>query len=69
MLRVQINEWIRSCGYFNEVFDMDAVLRDAKQTNVIDARYHQGDHLHPNQAGGQRIADAFDLDRLVGRRM
>lgn len=48
---------------------MDAVLRDAKQTNVIDARYHQGDHLHPNQAGGQRIADAFDLDRLVGRRM
>lgn len=69
MLRVQINEWIRTCGYFDEVFDMDAVLRDAKLTNVIDARYHQGDHLHPNSAGGQRIADAFDLDRLVGRRM
>lgn len=69
MLRVQINEWIRSCGYFDEVFDMDAVLRDAKQTNMIDACYHQGDHLHPNRAGGQRIADAIDLDRLVGEKV
>ncbi|HCT63399.1 MAG TPA: hypothetical protein DIC19_04795 [Erysipelotrichaceae bacterium] len=67
MLRTQINAWIRSCGYFDEVFDMDAVIRDSKHPDVIDARYHQGDHLHPNKVGGQKIADAFDLDRLVGR--
>lgn len=66
MLRIQINAWIRSCGYFDEVFDMDAVIRDSKHPDVIDARYHQGDHLHPNDVGGQRIADAIDLDRLVG---
>ncbi len=66
-LRIQINEWIRSCAYFVEVFDMDAVLRDSMKPNVVDARYHQGDHLHPNEAGGLRIADAFDLDQLVGR--
>lgn len=69
MLRIEINKWIRSCGYFDEVFDMDAVIRDSKHPNVIDARYHQGDHLHPNDLGGQRIADAFDLDRLVGRKV
>lgn len=69
MLRIQINTWIRNCGYFDEVFDMDAVIRDSKHPNIIDARYHQGDHLHPNDLGGQRIADAFDIDRLVGRRV
>ncbi len=66
-LRVRINDWIRSCDSFDGVFDMDAVIRDAIQRNVIDARYHQGDHLHPNEAGGQKIADAIDLDLLVGR--
>ena len=66
LLRMQINEWIRSCGYFDVVFDMDAVIRDSKQPNVIDERYQIGDHLHPNSVGGQKIADAFSLDQLMG---
>ena len=28
---------------------------------------HMGDYLHPNVVGGQLLADAWDLDRLVGR--
>lgn len=67
-LRIQINEWMRTCGYFDEVFDMDAVIRDSKHPNVIDERYHIGDHLHPNSVGGQKIADAFNLDQLMGRK-
>ena len=67
-LRIQINEWIRTCDYFDEVFDMDAVIRDSEKPNVIDKRYHIGDHLHPNSVGGQKIADAFNLDQLIGRK-
>ena len=69
MLRKQINEWIRSCDDFDEISDMDAVIRDSKHPNFIDARYLQGDHLHPNRVGGQKIADAFDLVRLMGREL
>lgn len=67
-LRIQINEWMRTCGYFDEVFDMDALIRDSKYPNVIDERYHIGDHLHPNSVGGQKIADAFNLDQLLSRK-
>lgn len=63
-LRIQINTWIRTCGLFDEVFDVDAIMRDSNKLNVIDERYHQGDYLHPNVVGGQVLADAFNLKRL-----
>ena len=28
---------------------------------------HQGDHLHPNEAGGRLLAGAYDLAKLTGR--
>lgn len=65
-LRMQINDWIRSCDTFDAIFDMDEVIRDPNHLNVVDDRYHIGDHLHPNSLGGQKIADAFDIDQLVG---
>lgn len=67
-LRIQINEWIRSCDRFDAVIDMDAVIRDDLRPGMMDDRYHIGDHLHPNSVGGQRIAYAIDLHRLVGRK-
>ena len=63
-LRVQINAWIRTCGLFDGVFDVDAIVCDSNTGNTIDDRYHQGDHLHPNSLGGQVLADAFDISMI-----
>ena len=65
-LRVKINAWIRDCGQFDYVFDADRLLRDEKDPARVDERYHQGDHLHPNTLGGERIAEAYDLAALTG---
>lgn len=65
-LRVKINDWIRDCGRFDYVFDADRLLRDEKDPSRVDERYHQGDHLHPNTLGGERMAEAYDLAALTG---
>ena len=65
-LRIRINGWIRDNAMFDYVLDADALLRDQKNPSVTDDRYHQGDHLHPNQAGGMLLAQAYDLQKLTG---
>ena len=50
----------------SEMVDADALLRDPKNPSFTDERYHQGDHLHPNQAGGMLLAQAYDLQKLTG---
>lgn len=65
-LRVSINEWIRDSALFDYMVDADALLRDPKNPSFTDERYHQGDHLHPNQAGGMLMAQAYDLQKLTG---
>jgi lysophospholipase L1-like esterase len=59
--RVALNEWIRTSGEFDDVIDVDLVLRDPSDPTKLLPAYDSGDHLHPNAAGGQAIADAIDL--------
>ena len=65
-LRVQINEWIRTCELFDYVFDADKLLRDENNPSYVKESFHQGDHLHPNAEGGERMAQAYDLAALTG---
>ena len=65
-LRCRINEWIRECGLFDYVFDADALMRNPEKPNYFDDRYHQGDYLHPNEAGGEYLAESYDLRLLTG---
>lgn len=65
-LRIRINEWIRSCNLFDDVFDADELLRDENNPACIKKALHQGDYLHPNAAGGEQIAQAYDLTALTG---
>jgi lysophospholipase L1-like esterase len=59
--RVKVNAWIRSSGEFDDVVDLDAVLRDPSHPTRLLPAYDSGDHLHPNDAGCIVEANAFPL--------
>lgn len=66
-LRQEINRWIRESGAFDAVVDFDAVLRDPERRERIAPSFDSGDHLHPGDAGNRAMAEAIDLDALLGR--
>jgi len=59
--RRAVNNWIRNSGEFDGVIDFDAVLRDPDHPSRILLRLSSEDHLHPNDAGYQAMADAINL--------
>jgi len=65
-VREALNEWIRNAGVFDGVADFDAVLRDPAHPAQLDPSLDSGDHLHPGDAGYQRMAEAIDLRVLLG---
>jgi lysophospholipase L1-like esterase len=60
-IRAALNSWIRTSGAFDAVVDFEAATRDAVNPKRFRAEFDPGDHLHPNDAGYQAMADAFDL--------
>ncbi|HTW45201.1 MAG TPA: SGNH/GDSL hydrolase family protein [Acidobacteriaceae bacterium] len=60
-VREAVNDWIRTSGTFDAVVDFDKVTRDPEDPKRFDPKYDSGDHLHPNDAGYQAMADAIDL--------
>ena len=65
--REAVNHWIRTGGWFDEVIDFDAALRDPADPSRLQAEYDSGDHLHPSDAGYKAMAAAVDLDVFRGR--
>ncbi|RCW71568.1 SGNH/GDSL hydrolase family protein [Pseudorhodoferax soli] len=65
-LRQALNAWIRHAGVFDTVVDFDAVLRDPAHPARLDPALDSGDHLHPGDAGYRRMAEAIDLEALLG---
>ena len=63
--RTTINQWARSGRTgFDGLIDFDAALRDPKVPESLPADITR-DHLHPNDEGYRRMADAIDL-RMLG---
>jgi lysophospholipase L1-like esterase len=62
--RQLVNQWIRTGGAFDGLIDFDALLRDPERPSRMQERYVSPDHLHPNDAGYQAMADAIDLSLL-----
>jgi lysophospholipase L1-like esterase len=62
--RQTINQWIRTSGAFDGVFDFDAAVRDPNRPSQFSEPYQSGDHLHPSAAGFKAMADAIDLSLL-----
>ncbi len=66
--RLLFNEWIRSAGIFDYLFDAEAVVKEEHPDGLYYREgLHQGDRLHPNAAGGKLLADSFDLEKLTGK--
>ena len=59
--RQAVNKWIRTSGSFDGVIDFDAVLRDPDHPSRLLPKFASKDHLHPNDAGYQAMADAVDF--------
>lgn len=65
-MRQKVNQWIRTGGAFDGVFDFDAAVRDPNHPSQFRDGYHSGDHLHPSAAGFKAMAEAVDLTTLRG---
>lgn len=65
-IRARVNEWIRTSGAFDAVIDFDAATRDPANPRRFLPAYDPGDHLHPNDAGYQEMADVVDLSIFEG---
>jgi len=62
--RTAINQWARGQDTgFDGVVDFDAALRDPKEPESLPADITR-DHLHPNDEGYRRMADAINLAAL-----
>lgn len=59
--RKALNQWIRSSRAFDAVIDFDKVVADPANPERIRPVWDSGDHIHPNDAGYEAMADAIDL--------
>lgn len=67
-VREALNNWIRTGGAFDGVVDFDKAVRDPANPLSFLPAYDSGDHLHPNDAGYQAMANAVNLAALAAPR-
>jgi lysophospholipase L1-like esterase len=59
--RRALNQWIRSSHAFDAVIDFEEVVLDPGSPERIRPAWDSGDHLHPNDAGYEAMANSIDL--------
>jgi len=67
VMRSAVNQWIRTSGAFDAVVDFESATRDAVDPKKFKAEFDPGDHLHPNNAGYEAMANAVDLAIFGGK--
>ncbi|MCX4460564.1 SGNH/GDSL hydrolase family protein (plasmid) [Streptomyces sp. NBC_01340] len=63
-IRQAVNTWIRTSGAFDGVVDFEKAVADPAEPGALSPAFDSGDHLHPNEAGMQALANAVDLSLL-----
>ena len=61
-MRMRVNEWIRTSGAFDAVFDMEKVMADPSNAKRLDPALQRGDNLHPDGRGETKMGDAIPLE-------
>lgn len=64
-VRQAVNAWIRTGGAFDGVVDFEKAVAAPADPAALDPAFDSGDHLHPNEAGMQALANAVDLTLLT----
>jgi lysophospholipase L1-like esterase len=64
-IRQDVNHWIRTSGAFDGVIDFDRAMRSPYDAAALWPAYDSGDHIHPNDAGMEAMANAIDLTLLL----
>ena len=59
--RKALNQWIRSSHDFDGMLDFDQVVLDPANPERIRPDWDCGDHIHPNDAGYEAMANSIDL--------
>ena len=62
--REAVNAFVRSANGADGVLDFDQAVRDPTNPTTLSPAYDSGDHLHPNDAGYQAMANTIDLSAL-----
>jgi lysophospholipase L1-like esterase len=63
--REAVNHWILTSGAFDGTIDFASVTADPANPEMFNPAYDSGDHLHPNDAGYQAMANAINLKMLL----
>jgi lysophospholipase L1-like esterase len=66
--RTEVNTRIKTSHTFDGVIDFAAAVANPSDPTALTPAYDSGDHLHPNDAGCQAMADAIDLPMIIGKR-
>jgi lysophospholipase L1-like esterase len=64
-IRQAVNQWIRTGGAFDAIIDFDALTRDPANPKRLRSEFDSGDHVHPNDAGNQAMADVIDRSTFL----
>jgi hypothetical protein len=63
-----VNEWIRTSGTFDAVFDVARAVEDPDAPDSIRPDFDSGDGMHLNDAGARAMAESVDLRDLRATR-
>jgi len=64
-IRLTVNSYIRTSSDFDGVIDLDAAMRNPADPSKLRAEYDSGDHIHPNDAGNEAMANAVPLEMVL----
>lgn len=64
-IRREVNDWIRTSGAFDAVFDVARAVADPRAPDHIHPGLDSGDGVHLNDRGAEAMAEAVNLDDLA----
>ncbi len=64
-IRKDVNDWILNSGAFDMTVDFSAAVQDIDKPEQLMRECDSGDHIHPSDFGGIKMAECIDIDALI----